>query len=1188
MREYTKKPENQSRTLDSNSKASRQAPIDVILQRYKERNIQRYVEDEELIQGKFESIPTGEQEAIQREGKHNNTGLPDNLKSGIENLSGYSMDDVHVHYNSDKPAQLQALAYTQGTDIHVAPGQEKHLPHEVWHVVQQKQGRVRPTTNINGMAVNDDVTLEHEADNALQFKTESEVISVNGTIQMQTFTAGTPVYAGGIINRPGTVVRFDKDSGNYIIKVEYGREVWIDRSLVTLLSKSDGLMKAKDADRKDIDAIAYSEAAQRFEMALGVCLSQYPPAVNEVKMLLGKIIQKITLTDTSGKLYGTDEKNIAGMVGTELETLEAVAASGNLRELMTMIFNIYRSCRNDKTLPPIMDAGKVAPKQSSREKNNRDDKCKVYPIVSPPLSEREKKALGSGSGYEHWESGANLFDCPMSSSLQQEANDLSIPIVADISGTAHRMLNVAQMHGANLSYMRLALLGYLIPGRQHSFHEIMKACECFGLDYTNTDQRYMHIPPLTEEQLQNVAAFYGGDRRFPHEIGKSLNKTSQTPDNVLQLKENKSMRRTGMVVQAMKIPLKHPFTDDIWEFDTTDHGSNIIGWIDESVKTRPPEVRRLIRELNKEKGGDFEKYIINYASLKLKNSVANTIDPNGDIQIDDKLIDAYRADYLTNAYLNEGDGALIANLMGICVTVYVDYGLRGFVPVITYGTGSTVVHILHTGGNHYQALQADQTAGLMRSPTHSRSDGNCLIDSIYIARSGSSAPDIFIGLVRQMLALFMSDESIENTLTTIIQDIRTGGGVPGLGPNTQAILTQDEGLKKEQKLSVSKRSGLSGIDRGKESKSQNELATDSYYTYSRAFFDAGAKRPDETKKRMINVGEAEIEIINIKGEKVPCVRLYRINSAPSKLISGGVGHGDAISDSTRNEIQQDSDGNIIISTGKTKPEAHDNTIYISVGRPDRALKWLYKYKAQKGEQANPIVRSFLVPLKIVTIILEETVFQQENDKKTTYNGFSENSDYDAAPNQLGITPKHIPLLRQFAVPNSLVSYPLNIESDAFKGKENGRVAPLEELAQKIGISDINHDLFNAAWISGKEFKSGKDDEGYAKKTSSICSFFTELYAGKKSYESVDGLKLGELKKAVLTLADAVLPINQELSKLLKDTAKNTTLQNLLKILEDKKVQITEILDQISQLASIALANTLIRQDFEQAQKREKR
>ena len=94
----------------------------------------------------------------------NNTGMPDNLKSGIESLSGFSMDDVRVHYNSSKPATVQALAYTQGTDIHVAPGQEKCLPHEAWHVAQQMAGRVSPTTNINGIPVNDNAELEHEAD----------------------------------------------------------------------------------------------------------------------------------------------------------------------------------------------------------------------------------------------------------------------------------------------------------------------------------------------------------------------------------------------------------------------------------------------------------------------------------------------------------------------------------------------------------------------------------------------------------------------------------------------------------------------------------------------------------------------------------------------------------------------------------------------------------------------------------------------------------------------------------------------------------------------------------------------------------------------------------------------------------------------------------------------------------------
>ena len=95
----------------------------------------------------------------------NRTGLPDQLKTGVENLSGLSLDDVKVHYNSGKPAQLNALAYAQGTDIHVAPGQEKHLPHEAWHIVQQKQGRVQPTMQMRvGVPVNDDAGLEKEAD----------------------------------------------------------------------------------------------------------------------------------------------------------------------------------------------------------------------------------------------------------------------------------------------------------------------------------------------------------------------------------------------------------------------------------------------------------------------------------------------------------------------------------------------------------------------------------------------------------------------------------------------------------------------------------------------------------------------------------------------------------------------------------------------------------------------------------------------------------------------------------------------------------------------------------------------------------------------------------------------------------------------------------------------------------------
>jgi hypothetical protein len=96
--------------------------------------------------------------------KKNRTGLPDQLKTGVERLSGLSLDDVKVHYNSDKPSQLQASAYAHGTDIHIGPGQKRHLPHEAWHVVQQKHGRVRPTLQAKNVAINDDKGLEKEAD----------------------------------------------------------------------------------------------------------------------------------------------------------------------------------------------------------------------------------------------------------------------------------------------------------------------------------------------------------------------------------------------------------------------------------------------------------------------------------------------------------------------------------------------------------------------------------------------------------------------------------------------------------------------------------------------------------------------------------------------------------------------------------------------------------------------------------------------------------------------------------------------------------------------------------------------------------------------------------------------------------------------------------------------------------------
>lgn len=143
-------------------------------------------------------------------------GLPDALKAGVESLSGMRMDHVKVHYNSAKPAQLQAHAYAQGSDIHVAPGQERHLPHEAWHVVQQAQGRVKPSVQLKqGAMLNDDAGLEREADvmgaKAMQMvrANHTEKTTETLTTMQPHATAATPLQCMTVEHPDGGLFALD-------------------------------------------------------------------------------------------------------------------------------------------------------------------------------------------------------------------------------------------------------------------------------------------------------------------------------------------------------------------------------------------------------------------------------------------------------------------------------------------------------------------------------------------------------------------------------------------------------------------------------------------------------------------------------------------------------------------------------------------------------------------------------------------------------------------------------------------------------------------------------------------------------------------------------------------------------------------------------------------------------------------
>jgi hypothetical protein len=97
--------------------------------------------------------------------------MPPDVQRKMEQSFGADFSAVRIH-EGGQAAAIGALAYTQGTDIHFAPGRydpsstagQELLGHELTHVVQQARGRVAATTQKKGVAINDDSSLEREAD----------------------------------------------------------------------------------------------------------------------------------------------------------------------------------------------------------------------------------------------------------------------------------------------------------------------------------------------------------------------------------------------------------------------------------------------------------------------------------------------------------------------------------------------------------------------------------------------------------------------------------------------------------------------------------------------------------------------------------------------------------------------------------------------------------------------------------------------------------------------------------------------------------------------------------------------------------------------------------------------------------------------------------------------------------------
>lgn len=89
--------------------------------------------------------------------------LPPAIQKEYEEKSGVLLDDIRVHYDSDKPELVDADAFCFGNKIYIAPGQEHNLRHEVGHAIQQKCSVVVPTKKQGNLPLNDSEVLENAA-----------------------------------------------------------------------------------------------------------------------------------------------------------------------------------------------------------------------------------------------------------------------------------------------------------------------------------------------------------------------------------------------------------------------------------------------------------------------------------------------------------------------------------------------------------------------------------------------------------------------------------------------------------------------------------------------------------------------------------------------------------------------------------------------------------------------------------------------------------------------------------------------------------------------------------------------------------------------------------------------------------------------------------------------------------------
>ncbi len=107
--------------------------------------------------------------SIQMKGDESINGISVSENETVRQLTGGAVDlhssGAKVENTSPSDSRLQDVgARSMAVGGQALIGDNRDRGHEIWHLAQQHQGRVQPTTSVNGQAVNDNPSLEKEAD----------------------------------------------------------------------------------------------------------------------------------------------------------------------------------------------------------------------------------------------------------------------------------------------------------------------------------------------------------------------------------------------------------------------------------------------------------------------------------------------------------------------------------------------------------------------------------------------------------------------------------------------------------------------------------------------------------------------------------------------------------------------------------------------------------------------------------------------------------------------------------------------------------------------------------------------------------------------------------------------------------------------------------------------------------------